>query len=65
MRVPFFNGGLFDSMTLTVSVLLNPSGGRRRILLNWVDERRRSDGLSFFGLFTRGEISHIRIWSAG
>jgi hypothetical protein len=41
MRVPFFNGGLFDSMTLTVSVLLNPSGGRRRILLNWVDERRR------------------------
>jgi hypothetical protein len=24
----------------------------------------QSDGSSFFGLFTRGEISHIRIWSA-
>jgi hypothetical protein len=31
----------FDLLQSIVFVLLNPSGGRRRILLNWVDERRR------------------------
>jgi hypothetical protein len=44
------NGGLLarieDSITVKmvgskVSVLQIPSGGRRRILLNWVNERRR------------------------